>query len=188
MLVGSVKDFIYFKFFFNALRLYDPYGKPWNNFFLPPGALSPKSKKIIWILAKKHLLNPMAASVWSQYAPKNCCPPDLKKKCTKKLGFVTSNHGFKNPSTKQQQEGSDTMLELMKSNSEDSQDHVHANNLSKGSQWRKSKELGKNRKRTWERTRYANTRKFVFTICKKVIWNTMREPEYKELEESSRTS
>jgi len=54
----------------------------------------------------------------------------------------------------------------MKANFTVCQDHLHANNLSKESQGRKSVELGKNPKRTWER-KYTNTKKYVFTICKK---------------------
>ena len=40
------------------------------------------------------------------------------------------------------------MLELMKANSEDAQDDLHAKNMSKGSRGRESEELGKNPKRT----------------------------------------
>ena len=53
----------------------------------------------------------------------------------------------------------------MKSNSEDAQDYLHANNMLKGSQGRKSVELGKTLN-GHERQKYANT-KNVFTICKK---------------------
>ena len=44
------------------------------------------------------------------------------------------------------------MLELTKFDSEDTQDHLHAHNLSKGRQGRKSVEHGKNPRWTWERT------------------------------------
>ena len=49
------------------------------------------------------------------------------------------------------------VLELMKSNSEDSQDHLHENNLSKGSQGRKILELRKTLN-GHEREKYANTK------------------------------
>ena len=76
----------------------------------------------------------------------------------------------------------------MNANSKVHQDHLHANNLSKRNQRRKDQELGKT-KQTWEKNIPTKKNIFLYNILNaNMFWNTMREPKYKRLKESSRTN
>ena len=61
------------------------------------------------------------------------------------------------------------MLELRKPNSEDAQDHLHAKTYQRETKKGRARSMGKSLNGHVETTRYANTKRYVFTICNNVL-------------------